>query len=64
MRAAAQGLPPTEAPLEPDRPDFTNGANTVGPGLLQIEFGGIATRSDSADRLFGSPFTARLGLAD
>ena len=32
---------PIEEPLQPDRPDVTNGTHIVGTGLLQIEFGGL-----------------------
>ena len=64
-RAHAQQPPlPVEQPLEPDRPDVTNGSHIVGIGLLQIEFGGIYTRSTPGERAFGSPFTARIGLFD
>lgn len=48
--------------VEPDRPDVTNGAHIVGVGLLQIEFGGLFTRTIAAQSSFGSPFTARVGL--
>jgi len=57
-RAAAQEM------IEPDRPDVTNGTHIVDIGLLQIEMGGIYTRSGSLQRAFGSPFTARVGLTD
>jgi len=55
---------PVEQPLEPDRPDVTNGTHIVGTGLLQIEFGGLYTRSTPGERTFGSPFSARIGLFD
>ena len=37
---AQQPPVPIEQPLEPDRPDVTNGTHIVDIGLLQIEFGG------------------------
>ena len=55
---------PIEEPLQPDRPDVTNGTHIVGTGLLQIEFGGLYTRSTPVQRAFGSPFSARIGLLD
>lgn len=56
--------PPAQEPIAPDRPDVTNGTHIVDAGLLQIEFGGIYARSGSAQRSFGSPLTARVGLLD
>jgi hypothetical protein len=50
--------------VEPDQPDVTNGTHIVDIGLLQIELGGVYTRSDSTSRSGGSPVTARLGLTD
>ena len=66
---AACGQPPNdspqvEKPLEPDRPDITNGTRIVDIGLLQLEFGGLYTHSASSHGAFGSPFTARVGLYD
>ncbi len=54
----------SRAPIEPDRPDVTNGTHIVDIGLLQIEFGGLCTRAAPGQRAFGSPFTARIGLFD
>jgi hypothetical protein len=63
--AAAQNVSvPIPEPLEPDRPDITNGTHIVGTGLLQIEFGGVFTRDNSRSRSFGSPITARLGVLE
>ena len=56
--------PRSEEPLEPDRPDVTNGTHIVGTGLLQIEFGGLFTRAAPGQRAFGSPVTARLGVTE
>src|SRR5581483_3442438 len=50
--------------IEPDRPDVTNGTHIVEIGLLQIEMGGQFVHSSGAQRGFGSPLTARVGLAD
>ena len=55
---------PIEESLQPDRPDVTNGTHIVGTGLLQVEFGGLYTRSTPVQRAFGSPFSARVGLLD
>ncbi len=65
--AYTQVLPspkPPQEPVEPDRPDVTNGTHIVDIGLLQIEIGGLFTRAAPGQRAFGSPFTARVGLAD
>jgi len=51
-------------PIDPDRPDVTNGTHIVETGLLQIEFGGQYTRSAPSQTAFGSPFTARIGLTE
>jgi hypothetical protein len=56
-------LPPEE-PLEPDRPDVTNGSRIVDTGLLQLEIGGLFTRTSRNEYSFGSPVTARVGIAD
>ena len=49
--------------IEPDRPDVTNGTHIVDVGLLQMEFGGLFSRSGSSRNL-GTPLTFRLGLTD
>lgn len=65
MLAASPAVAQTVAePIEPDRPDVTNGTHIVDNGLLQVEMGGIFTRAAPGERAFGSPFTARLGLLD
>jgi hypothetical protein len=56
--------PPAQEPLEPDRPDVTNGTHIVDTGLLQLEFGGMYTRVAVGQRNLGSPVTARLGLTE
>jgi hypothetical protein len=64
VRAAPQlEIVPIE-PIEPDRPDVTNGTRIVGPGLLQLEFGGLYTRRDATTRSSGFPLTIRLGVFD
>jgi outer membrane putative beta-barrel porin/alpha-amylase len=60
--AHAQDQPAEQ--IEPDRPDVTNGTHIVDIGLLQIEIGGVFTRAAPRLRSFGTPVTARLGLAD
>ncbi len=50
--------------IDPDRPDVTNGTHIVETGLLQLEMGVLYTRVASAQRAFGSPLTARVGLTD
>ncbi len=64
----AQKPPPAvtapQEPIEPDRPDVTNGTHIVDTGLLQIEIGGLYTKVGPGQRAFGSPVTARLGVAE
>ena len=50
--------------INPDRPDVTNGTHIVDRGALQVEVGGIFTRSAASDHQFGLPFTGRVGLFD
>lgn len=56
--------PPDDDPLQPDRPDVTNGTHIVDVGLLQVEIGGLYTHPSRAQQALGSPITARVGLAD
>lgn len=53
-----------QEPVEPDRPDVTNGTHIVGVGLLQVEMGGLYTRPANGKHGFESPLTFRVGLAD
>lgn len=53
-----------QEPIEPDRPDVTNGTHIVDIGLLQVEMGGLFTRPARGQHAFGSPLTFRVGLAD
>jgi len=55
---------PVERPLEPDRPDVTNGTHIVDVGLMQIEIGGLLSRSAGDHRNVGTPVTARVGLTE
>ena len=58
-------VPPTvvpQPPLEPDRPDVTNGTHIVDVGLLQIEVAGLFSRTSGDRRNIGTPVTARIGL--
>src|SRR5436190_1700690 len=50
--------------LEPDRPDVTNGTHIVDVGLLQMEVGGVWSRSGAGRRAVGTPLTARVGLTE
>jgi hypothetical protein len=57
--------PPTQVePLEPDRPDVTNGTHIVDVGLLQMEVGVQRLRSGPGSSTFGTPITFRAGLTD
>jgi hypothetical protein len=51
-------------PLEPDRPDVTNGTHIVDVGLLQIELGGVFNRTGDGRHNTGTPVTARVGLTN
>ena len=53
-----------DEPLQPDRPDVTNGTHIVDVGLVQVEIGGLYTHPAAEQHAIGSPFTARVGLAD
>ncbi|MFN7985440.1 MAG: transporter [Vicinamibacterales bacterium] len=51
-------------PIEPDRPDVTNGTHLVDVGQLQLETGYQRVRVSSAQHSQGTPVTVRLGLSD
>ncbi|MCU1382279.1 MAG: hypothetical protein JWL71_976 [Acidobacteria bacterium] len=53
-----------QPPLEPDRPDVTNGTHIVDIGLLQIEVGALFSKASGDRRNGGTPVTARVGLSD
>jgi hypothetical protein len=50
------------APIEPDRPDVTNGTHIVDVGLLQVELGVQHARLGANQRSFGTPLGIRIGL--
>ena len=54
----------TPRPIDPDRPDVTNGTHIVDTGLLQVEMGGLFTRGNGATRDVGTPVTFRLGATN
>jgi hypothetical protein len=60
----AVGTAHAQEPIQPDQPDVTNGTHLVDIGLLQMEMGGLYTHAGAHQHAFGSPFTARVGLAD
>ncbi len=64
MASLTAGAARAQDTIEPDRPDVTNGTHIVDIGLLQIEMGALFVRSSGAQRAFGSPLTARVGLTD
>jgi outer membrane putative beta-barrel porin/alpha-amylase len=59
----APSNPTVVEPIEPDRPDVTNGTNIVEVGLLQVEVGVQHVRLGS-QRSLGTPLTARIGLSE
>jgi len=54
----------TPRPIDPDRPDVTNGTHIVDTGLLQVEMGGLFTRANSTSHDIGTPVTFRFGATD
>jgi hypothetical protein len=64
--AIANGVSPPISvmpPIEPDRPDVTNGSHIVDEGLAQVEIG-IQQARLGTQRSFGTPMTLRVGLLD
>ena len=59
----AQPAAPTQ-PLEPDRPDVTNGTHIVDVGLLQMEVGVQQLRFGPRVSSFNTPTTFRVGLTE
>jgi hypothetical protein len=55
---------PIVAPIEPDRPDVTNGTHIVDVGLLQLEAGVQQARTGTSQRSFATPLTVRIGLSE
>ena len=62
--SAAPAFAQEQEAIEPDRPDVTNGTHIVETGLLQIEVGGLMSNPQRGQRAWGSPITARLGVAE
>jgi Putative MetA-pathway of phenol degradation len=60
--AGAHELVSPVAPIEPDRPDVTNGTHIVDVGLLQVEVGVQHARMGTTQRSFGTPLTGRIGV--
>lgn len=52
------------APALPANDDVTDGTDTTDTGLLQVEFGGVVTRTNAATRATGTPLTLRYGAFD
>jgi len=50
------------APIQPDRPDVTNGTSIVDVGLLQIEAGVQHARMGANQQNLGTPLSVRIGL--
>jgi hypothetical protein len=60
--ARVQDIRPVVAPIEPDRPDVTNGTHIVDVGLLQVEAGMLHARMGPGQRNLGTPLTVRIGV--
>jgi hypothetical protein len=60
--AGAVGDQAAGAPIQPDRPDVTNGTSIVDVGLLQIEAGVQHARMGANQQNLGTPISARIGL--
>jgi outer membrane putative beta-barrel porin/alpha-amylase len=64
-RPPADANPPEAVPpLEPDRPDVTNGTHIVDVGLVQMEVGVLFSKASGERRNTATPITARVGLSD
>ena len=61
--ASTQDVSPLADPIEPDRPDVTNGTHIVDVGLLQVEVG-VQQDRIASQRNTGTPLTLRVGLLD
>src|SRR5215472_18053117 len=61
--ASAQESESSEA-IQPDRPDVTNGTRIVPTGIVQLEFGGLYSRTGPGATAANSPLTVRIGLTD
>src|SRR5215472_3857343 len=60
--ASAQESEASEA-IQPDRPDVTNSTRIVPTGIVQLEFGGLYSRTDPGAAA-NSPLTVRVGLTE
>jgi hypothetical protein len=60
--ASGQALVSPGAPIQPDRPDVTNGTSIVDVGLLQVEAGVQHVRMGSSQQNIGTPLSLRIGL--
>jgi hypothetical protein len=60
--ASGQELVSPGAPIQPDRPDVTNGTSIVDVGLLQVEAGVQHVRMGSSQQNIGTPLSLRVGL--
>jgi hypothetical protein len=61
---ASPDVPDEIQPVDPDRPDTTNGPHIVDVGLLQIETGAVRSRLGSDRTSVGTPVMARIGITD
>jgi hypothetical protein len=48
--------------IDPDRPDLTDSASLIEPGIVQLETGVTQTRQAPGRRSFQSPIVARIGV--
>jgi hypothetical protein len=60
--ASHQEPVPPAAPIQPDRPDVTNGTNIVEVGLLQVEVGVQHARMGNSQQDIGTPLSVRIGV--
>lgn len=60
----AEGNPAAAAPLVTDRPDATESAETVGPGMVQLEAGYTFSRVERTDSHSLGEVLVRVGVSD
>ena len=53
-----------EKPIEPDRPDFTNGAHLVPRHAVEVELGAAYVRDADGEHSSTAPVSARIGVSD
>lgn len=63
-RAFAQSPAPDRDPIEPDRPDLTNGPHLLAAGAIQLEIGGLYTRVSHELTGLAAPVLARFGVSN